>query len=300
MLGMHGTPDANDTINDSDLVISLGARFDDRATGQVETFANKARIIHVDIDPAELNKNVHADLAICGDVKSFITQLLTCKTPRVKIPARQSQPESGPCQSIVKTFLKHLGDPADRNSFITVDVGQHQMWVAQHFPFLFARQFLSSSGLGTMGFGLPAAIGAQIAHPDKTVFNITGDGSFMMNLQELATVKRYRLPIKIVMFNNQHLGLVRQQQELFYGQRYCEVDLSDNPDFPELVKSFGFTSASISSVSETEEATQWLKKCPGPVFLEINIPENENVWPFVIPGQSNSNRLSEPNARNAV
>jgi acetolactate synthase-1/2/3 large subunit len=175
------------------------------------------------------------------------------------------------------------------------------MWVAQYFPFHFARQFLSSSGLGTMGFGLPAAIGAQIAHPDKTVFNITGDGSFMMNLQELSTVKRYGLPIKIVMFNNRHLGLVRQQQELFYGQRYSEVDLSDNPDFPELVKSFGFTSGSISSTSETAQATSWLKNCPGPVFLEVNIPANENVWPFVIPGQSNSHRLNDPGEhKNAI
>ena len=321
MLGMHGTPLANDALQASDLILAVGARFDDRATGKIETFSPLASVIHVDIDPTELNKNKVAQVAIAMDAKAFFASFnlkrdstgdsrdqgrqdtetqnkgLADKRSADKISSDKGSQDilsTSPTRHIhAPEFIQKIGHSLEADTLVTVDVGQHQMWVAQYYPFSHAKQFLSSSGLGTMGFGLPAAIGAQIAKPNATVINFTGDGSFMMNVQELATVKRYKLPVKIVMFNNQHLGLVRQQQQLFYEKRYSQVDLSDNPDFAKLVEAFGFKTATIAAASEMETAAEWIKNESGPLFLEVKIPSAENVWPFVIPGQSNSNRVSQ-------
>ena len=335
MLGMHGSEQTNDAVQNCDLLIGLGVRFDDRATGKVEGFAPNAKIIHVDMDPSELNKNVTVDLAIQGDVDLFIDQLLAC-TPKAGQfassehhelslcpttqsrhpgPPQGSHPQSDEKQIDIMKLLSSLGSRLQDNTYVTVDVGQHQMWTAQEVPFRHADQFLTSGGLGTMGFGLPAAIGAQIAHPEATVINITGDGSFMMNLQELATANRYQLPIKILLVNNNHLGLVRQQQELFYDQRYSEVDLSDNPDFCQLTQIFGFANKRITLSNErsneksceerseknndksnqVSSALDWLTQTDGPALLEVVLPHHQNVWPFVVPGESNDVRLSAPN-----
>ncbi|MBV1878805.1 MAG: biosynthetic-type acetolactate synthase large subunit [Pseudomonadales bacterium] len=312
MLGMHGTAKANDAVQAADLIICIGARFDDRATGRVEQFAPKAEIIHVDIDAAELNKNVQSTLGIIAEADIFLAAINQWQKKCVKQysnlvkqcankqpvandtlsnpPASNINKDQGPIYAA--DFLRQLNQHTDENSLISVDVGQHQMWVAQHFDFSSTKQFLSSSGLGSMGFGLPAAIGAQFAQPEKTLINITGDGSFMMNVQELATIKRYQLPIKIILFNNQHLGLVRQQQELFYAENYSEVELFDNPDFTALVRVFGFQSETINTPAESNPAISRLFQQPGPAFLEVKIPALENVWPMVPPGAPNSTRLT--------
>ncbi len=299
MLGMHGSEQANDAVQACDLLIGLGVRFDDRATGRVDAFAPNAKIIHVDIDAAELGKNVATDLAIHGDVARFIDRLIEQleHTPTL-IPSQSSPPESTIHRQQIHIDVTHLlaslKGQLNQQTYVSVDVGQHQMWTAQEVPFLHANQFLTSGGLGTMGFGLPAAIGAQIAHPDATVINITGDGSFMMNLQELATAKRYQLPIKILLINNSHLGLVRQQQELFYGERYSEVDLSDNPDFCALAEVFGFHCQSISEQREVSDALDWFGHHSGPALLEVQVPHEQNVWPFVVPGEGNDVRVCRP------
>lgn len=307
MLGMHGSERTNDAVQSCDLLIGLGVRFDDRATGRVDSFAPNANIIHVDVDAAELGKNVQPTLAIHGDVGEFIDGLLKRSHPPTVTPLVEASPVSRKCQSQsqpqsqsqsqidILALLSSLQSHLDHNTYVSVDVGQHQMWTAQEVPFLHANQFLTSGGLGTMGFGLPAAIGAQIAHPSATVVNITGDGSFMMNVQELATVNRYQLPIKIMLVNNSHLGLVRQQQELFYGERYSEVDLSDNPDFCQLASVFGFSSRRISTNQDVESALVWFSEQEGPTLLEVELPHQQNVWPFVVPGEANDVRLSEPN-----
>lgn len=296
MLGMHGSEETNDAVQACDLLIGLGVRFDDRATGRVDGFAPNARIIHVDIDRAELGKNVAADLAIHCDVGEFIDRLLqqleTHIGPKAKLLKQPTVKPEIESPLDITQVLSSLNAKLDHNTFVTVDVGQHQMWTAQTVRFLNENQFLTSGGLGTMGFGLPAAVGAQIAHPGATVINITGDGSFMMNLQELATINRYQLPIKILLVNNSHLGLVRQQQELFYGERYSEVDLSDNPDFCRLAGVFGFECKQISENQQIQSSLDWLSSQPGPALLEVQLPHQQNVWPFVVPGQSNDVRLT--------
>ena len=315
MIGMHGTALANDTIQATDLLISIGARFDDRATGNNREFAPHAKIIHIDIDPCEHNKNIKTDLAITADALDFLTKIQQNAYADISLQRQPQRPthltetdvaepndngtNEDDSNEVISSphFIWQLSQQAKADCLVTVDVGQHQMWVAQYYGFTHAKQFFSSSGLGTMGFGLPAAIGVQLAQPDKQVINITGDGSFMMNLQELATVKRYNLPLKIILFNNQHLGLVRQQQELFYDERYSAVDLSDNPNFSELVRAFGFDTATISKAGQSIAAISWLTNHSGPAFLEVAIPAQQNVWPFVVPGQSNSVRLTAASNR---
>lgn len=299
MLGMHGSEQANDAVQACDLLIGLGVRFDDRATGRVDAFAPNAKIIHVDIDAAELGKNIPTALAIHGNVREFIDRLIDQLAPSPTLITSKSNLDQSPVEwdqphINVTQLLSSLKHHLKQDTYVAVDVGQHQMWTAQEVPFLHADQFLTSGGLGTMGFGLPAAIGAQIAHPDATVINITGDGSFMMNLQELATARRYELPIKILLVNNSHLGLVRQQQELFYGERYSEVDLSDNPDFCALAGVFGFSCKRITEQLEVANALDWFGNHQGPTLLEVQVPHQQNVWPFVVPGEGNDVRVCGP------
>ncbi len=303
MLGMHGTDAANDALQKSDLVIAIGARFDDRATGKVEGFAPCAKIIHVDIDPGEFNKNVATDLSIHADAGTFFDEFFRAAPAKTVSPLPSHNmcfvpPVSAGENINAPAVLAELGAHLDHHTYVTVDVGQHQMWAAQHIPFRSADQFMTSGGLGTMGFGLPAAIGVQIANPEAKVINITGDGSFMMNVQELATIKRYNLPVKIMILNNQHLGLVRQQQELFYGERYSSVDLSDNPDFAALAAVFGFSARTAATHDDARSAIDWLVAADGPALIELQIPAEENVWPFVVPGESNEVRLSDPRLAN--
>ncbi|ENJ2691665.1 TPA: acetolactate synthase 2 catalytic subunit [Salmonella enterica] len=300
MLGMHGTKAANFAVQECYLLIAVGARFDDRVTGKLNTFAPNASVIHMDIDPAEMNKLRQAHVALQGDLNSLLPAL---QQP-LKIDAwRQSCAElraehawryDHPGETIyAPLLLKQLSERKPADSVVTTDVGQHQMWSAQHMTYTRPENFITSSGLGTMGFGLPAAVGAQVARPNDTVICISGDGSFMMNVQELGTVKRKQLPLKIVLLDNQRLGMVRQWQQLFFQERYSETTLTDNPDFLMLASAFGIPGQHITRKDQVEAALDTMLASEGPYLLHVSIDELENVWPLVPPGASNSEMLEK-------
>jgi acetolactate synthase-1/2/3 large subunit len=300
MMGMHGTKAANHAVQSCDLLICVGARFDDRATGRLNAFAPHAKVIHLDVDPAEVSKLRNADVPLIGDLRQTLVAL-SCPLDiepwrRECIAAKDTHGwdyDAPGTEVYAPGFLKTLSDRAGKHCIVACDVGQHQMWVAQHFHFNNPAQHLSSGGLGTMGFGLPAAIGAQFAFPDACVINVSGDGSIMMNLQELATLRRYDLPIKIVLFDNRALGMVRQWQELFHDKRYSEVDLSDNPDFVRVAESMGIASFRVEDRRDVDSAIDRLLAEPGPVLAHVLIHQEANVWPIVGPGKSNSEMLDE-------
>jgi acetolactate synthase-1/2/3 large subunit len=300
MLGMHGTQAANMAVQQCDLLICLGARFDDRVTGNLQKFAPNAKVIHVDIDPAEINKVRFADCAFIGDMKQILpaisapTQcddwLAHCLQLKQQYGWRYDHPGE---RIYAPLMLKQLSDRMPDNSVVCCDVGQHQMWVAQHMRFNSPRNHLSSGGLGTMGFGLPAAIGAKLARPQDTVIAVSGDGSFMMNVQELGTIKRFRLPVKIVIVDNQRLGMVKQWQQLFFNERYSETDLSDNPDFVALAAAFAIPGHTVTRKDEVESALDAMFTWPGPYLLHVRIDEKDNVWPLVPPGAANEDMMTE-------
>ncbi|AGN86567.1 MULTISPECIES: acetolactate synthase 2 catalytic subunit [Enterobacteriaceae] len=300
MLGMHGTKAANFAVQECDLLIAVGARFDDRVTGKLNTFAPNAKVIHMDIDPAEMSKLRQAHVALQGDLNALLPAL---QQPLAIDAWRQYSADlrrehawryDHPGDAIyAPLLLKQLSDRKPENSVVTTDVGQHQMWAAQHLCFSRPEDFITSSGLGTMGFGLPAAVGAQVARPDDTVICISGDGSFMMNVQELGTVKRKQLPLKIVLLDNQRLGMVRQWQQLFFNERYSETTLTDNPDFLTLASAFGIPGQHITRKDQVEAALDTMLTSPGPYLLHVSIDELENVWPLVPPGASNSQMLEK-------
>jgi acetolactate synthase-1/2/3 large subunit len=295
MLGMHGTKAANYAVQGCDLLICIGARFDDRVTGKLDEFAPHARVVHVDIDPAEISKLRTADVSLPGEIGPVLEALTAlepvepagwlsvCQANRKKHDFRYDYPGE---DIFAPQLLKQLGDVFNRPT-IACDVGQHQMWVAQHCDFHEPRQHLTSGGLGTMGYGLPAAIGAQLGHPEKPVLVVSGDGSFMMNVQELATLKRYGLPVKIVLLDNACLGMVRQWQELFFERRYSEVELPDNPDFSAVAAGFGLPAMTIDKAEDIQPGLQFLKDTAGPCLLHVIIDSRANVWPLVPPGENN-------------
>ena len=300
MLGMHGTQAANLAVQQCDLLICLGARFDDRVTGNLQKFAPEAKVIHVDIDPAEINKVRFAHAALLGDMKQILPAISAgtdctawldhCAQLKQQYGWRYDHPGE---RIYAPLLLKQLSERMPDNSVVACDVGQHQMWVAQHMRFSSPRNHLSSGGLGTMGFGLPAAIGAKLARPQDTVITVTGDGSFMMNVQELATIKRFRLPVKIVVIDNQRLGMVKQWQQLFFNERYSETDLSDNPDFVALAAAFAIPGHCISRKDEVEGALEAMFTWPGPYLLHVCIDDKDNVWPLVPPGAANEEMITE-------
>ncbi|QJC37719.1 acetolactate synthase 2 catalytic subunit [Enterobacteriaceae endosymbiont of Donacia bicoloricornis] len=302
MLGMHGNKAANYTVQKCDLLIAIGARFDDRVTGNIKKFAPYAKIIHMDIDPAEINKICKVNVELLGDLNLLIPLL---KKPKnilkwqnyiKKIKKKYSYKYNFFIKNnkIYAPFLlKKLSDIKSKKTIITTDVGQHQMWTAQHITFSNPKNFITSSGLGTMGFGIPAAIGAQIAKPDNNVICISGDGSFIMNIQELSTIKRKNLPIKIILLDNKRLGMVRQWQELFFKKRYSETTLYDNPDFIKLAKSFGISGHSISHENEVDKSLKKIFSVKKPYILHVLINEYDNVWPLVPPGYSNDNMIEK-------
>jgi acetolactate synthase-1/2/3 large subunit len=301
MLGMHGTRAANTAVQDTDLLIALGARFDDRATGKLNAFAPNAKVIHFDIDPAEINKLRHADVAVVGDLKAALKALHPkvsgiqkwvekCKADKWEHRFKYNAPGKG---VYAPGLLKSLSEKAGDKFVAACDVGQHQMWVAQHCEFAHNRGHLTSGGSGAMGYGLPAGVGAKLARPDHHVVTISGDGSFMMNIQEMATLNRYNIPLKIVLLDNSSLGLVRQWQELFYQENYSEIDLSDNPDFVEVAKAFGLSAFRITHRHEVEGALDKLLAAEGPTLLHVLIDPRENVWPLVPPGASNAEMMEE-------
>ncbi|WP_173496170.1 acetolactate synthase 2 catalytic subunit [Shewanella sp. ISTPL2] len=300
MLGMHGGKAANLAVQDCDLLIVVGARFDDRVTGRLASFADKAKVIHLDIDAAELGKLRMPEVAIAGDLRQILPALamsmnITPWQAEAEHLSRKHQWDYQHPGSLIyaPALLRRLANKLPEDNVVCCDVGQHQMWVAQHMWFRRPEDHLSSAGLGTMGFGLPAAIGAQVARPDATVVTVSGDGSFMMNVQELTTIKRRKLPVKIVLVDNQKLGMVKQWQQLFFEERYSETDLSDNPDFVLLASAFDIPGRTIFSSDEVEEALTEMLAAKGPYLLHVAIDDAFNVWPLVPPGASNSDMMDE-------
>ncbi|KGQ45461.1 acetolactate synthase catalytic subunit [Gallibacterium anatis] len=302
MIGMHGTKAANYAAQESDLLLVLGARFDDRVTGKLDSFAPTAKVIHVDADIAEINKLRRADVAIRGDMKQLLQQLampLQIDAWRADVQCLKQQydftyAENSGDTLINPWWLLHtLSQKRDKNSVIATDVGQHQMWSAQHMQHFDPKNYLTSAGFGTMGFGLPAAVGAQKARPQDQVILITGDGSFMMNIQELGSIKRGKLPVKILLLDNQRLGMVRQWQTLFFRGRHSETILEDNPDFLMLARAFDIPGESIEKGGEVNAALDRLLNAEGPYLLHVCIHENENVWPLVPPGAKNDEMLED-------
>ncbi len=293
MLGMHGNLAANKAVQASDLLICVGARFDDRATGRLDGFAPNAKVIHMDADPSEIGKLRYADAGLLGDLRYGLESLPTdlsidpwrawCAERKEEHKWRYDAPGDG---IYVPDMLRRITE-ADRELIITCDVGQHQMWVAQHCHFQRPQQHLTSAGLGTMGFGIPAGIGAMMGDPTARVLTVTGDGSIMMNLQELQTIRRYDLPLKMMLVDNASLGMVRQWQELFHAERYSEVDLSDNPDFVKVARSFGIEAFRVTRRDEVDAAIHRLLAADEAILAHVWIDPKTNVWPLVPPGQTN-------------
>ncbi|WP_323753849.1 acetolactate synthase 2 catalytic subunit [Marinobacter sp.] len=308
MLGMHGSRAANKAVDECDLLFVIGARLDDRATGKLDGFAPNARMIHIDADAAEINKLRPADLALRGDLNQILeacTKELNseplsisdwqkqCKTWHTTGGFQAADNEESLAPISGPAFVRQLSKIAPDNAVIACDVGQHQMWVAQHYEFDHPRHHLTSGGLGTMGFGLPAAIGAQFADRNSTVINVTGDGSFMMNAQELATIRRYNLPLKLIILDNQCLGMVRQQQELFYSNRESHINLDDNPDFVAMARAFDIPALHIERTDQIRRGIEAILAYDGPMLLHVAISREENVWPIVKPGGSNKEMIDE-------
>ncbi|HWR10162.1 biosynthetic-type acetolactate synthase large subunit [Sporomusa sp.] len=301
MVGMHGTYAANMATIECDLLLGIGVRFDDRVTSLVKDFAPNAKIVHFDIDPAEVNKNICADLKVLGDLRWSLPLLcekaarrsagqwrssIAAWTERVQT-WKQEKPLSY-CQTTASIMPQAVIEQVSRltqsNTVIVTDVGQHQMWTAQYYNFPKERSLLTSGGLGTMGYGLPAAIGAQLSSPDKTVVLFTGDGSIMMNCQELATVADNGLPIKIIVMNNQVLGMISQWQRMFYGQRYSHSTTKGHTDFVKLAEAMGVTGLRVTKPDELVPTLEEALRIQGPVLVEILLPETEDVLPMVPPG----------------
>ena len=294
MPGMHGSCCANYAFTDADLVIAIGARFDDRVTGDLSKFAPNAKKVHIDIDASCIGKNVPVDVPIVGDAKSVLTELnkqvgtadidpwrAQIQEWKQKYPFEYEQKADKVMpQYVIEQIYENFSD-----AIVVADVGQHQMWAAQYFKFTEPRQWLNSGGLGTMGFSLPAAIGAQLGCPDKTVVNINGDGSYIMTIQELVPAVTMKLPLKIFIINNMYLGMVRQWQELFHGKRYSAVDYHDNPDFALLAQAFGATGLRVEHTEDVVPALQKAKGITGgPVVIDFIVDEEENVFPMVPAG----------------
>jgi acetolactate synthase-1/2/3 large subunit len=289
MLGMHGTAYANFAACETDLIIAVGARFDDRVTGNLETFAPRATVIHIDIDPAEIGKNVAVDIPIVGDVKNVLEMLFERLTPRTNpewlgqidewkrtYPLKYDQEGLKP-----QRVIEELSRLTQGQAIICTEVGQHQMWTAQYYRFSEPRSLVTSGGLGTMGFGFPASIGAQIAHPDRLVVNIAGDGSFQMNIQELGTAVAHNIPVKVIILNNFYLGMVRQWQEFFFDSRYSGTVLDSNPDFVKVAEAYGAKGFRIATLEELPVILKRALETPGPVVVDCRVEREENVLPMV-------------------
>jgi acetolactate synthase-1/2/3 large subunit len=314
MPGMHGSYAANMALTHTDLIIALGVRFDDRVTGRLSAFAPHARIIHVDIDPSEIGKNRIPDLPIVGDVGRVLEKLnRLLMESRAESGGRQAAARQAWWRQIRQWRQQHPLVPAassdeikpqqvmaeiDRLSggkaIVASDVGQHQMWAAQFIRFNEPRLWINSGGLGSMGFGLPAAIGAQFARPDKLVFAVVGDGGFQMSIPELATLVNYGLPVKVVVLNNGYLGMVRQWQELFYNNRTCAVELEGFPDVEKLASAYGFTGRCVDKPHELPAALRDAVEDPGPYLLSVKVSPHENVYPMVPAGSAISEMVLAP------
>jgi acetolactate synthase-1/2/3 large subunit len=300
MLGMHGTEYANFAVTECDLLIAIGVRFDDRVTGKLDTFAPHAKIIHIDIDPAEIGKNKQVDVPIVGDVRNILGEMLhklqktghyhawldKIKTWKKKHPLRYR--DDGKLRP--QYILQQLSALLEGEGIIVSEVGQNQMWTAQYYCFRKPRSWITSGGLGTMGYGLPASMGVHYARPDQTVFDIAGDGSIQMNIQEFGTIAQYNIPVKIAILNNQFLGMVRQWQELFYDRRYSFTELPP-VDFVKIGQAYGIDGLRVESRDEVQSALKTAINTPGPFVLDFRIEREENVFPIVPPGAANNEMI---------
>jgi acetolactate synthase-1/2/3 large subunit len=309
MLGMHGAYYTNMAVTECDLLIAIGSRFDDRVTGKVSEFAPHAKIIHIDIDPSSISKNIQVDIPIVGDVRNVLQAMneaiqkdpraagysATLKAWHEQIKSwREEHPLSyNKSDEVIKpqSVMETLWEVTQGNVIVSTDVGQHQMWTAQYFPFTMPRTNLTSGGLGTMGYGFPSAMGAAVGNPDKVTVSITGDGGFQMNQQELATIAEFNIPVKIFIVNNMFLGMVRQWQEIFYQRRYSSSDLAKNPDFVKLADAYGIRGMRVSKPGDLKQVMQDAINHPGPVLLDILVDREENVYPMVPPGGTLNNML---------
>ena len=302
MLGMHGTRTANYAMDEADLIIAVGARFDDRITGKLSEFAPRAKFIHIDIDPAEISKNVPAHIPIVGDAANIL--------PRLTAEYRALDPDSARLEewwsrirvwqerhplryedsddSEIKPqyMVQALYEATGGDAIVVSDVGQHQMWAAQYYDFPAPRRWINSGGLGTMGFGLPAAMGAKVGCPDQTVVCISGDGSVQMNMQELATCSQEGIAIKVFIMNNNYLGMVRQWQELFWDHRYSSVDMGQFPDFVKVADAYGATGIRLTDKGTLVDDMRKALETPGPVVVDVRVTAEENVYPMIQPGQA--------------
>lgn len=296
MLGMHGTAAANIATLEADLIIGMGFRFDDRITGNIEKFCPNAKIIHIDIDPSEIEKNKKVDIALVGDLKKVLTLLNKKRIElediqewrdRVEYLKRRYSLIVPDCKEGLTTqrVLREIDRVLKGEGVIATDVGQHQMWSALHLTYRNPNSIISSGGGGTMGFGLPSAIGAQVACPDKKIISIVGDGGFQMNIQELILLKAYKLPVKVFIMNNSYLGMVRQWQELFHERRYSEVNLEINPDFVKVAEAYGVKSVTLESEEDLEKIDEILKN-DEPILVNCIVKKEENVYPMIPAGKS--------------
>ncbi len=302
MLGMHGTRAANYAIDEADLIVAIGARFDDRITGKLSEFAPRAKFVHIDIDPAEISKNVPAHIPIVGDARNILSKLV--------VEYRALEPDAGRLEEwwaridhwreryplayedttdaeIRPQFMiQALAEATDNDAIVTSDVGQHQMWTAQYYDFPQPRRWINSGGLGTMGFGLPAALGAKVGCPDAQVVVVSGDGSIQMNTQELATCADNDIDVKVFIMNNGFLGMVRQWQELFWEKRYSQVTLGGNPDFVKLAEAYGCTGIRLTDKNTLVDDIRTALATPGPVVVDVRVTAEENVYPMISPGEA--------------
>ena len=301
MIGMHGTKASNFGLSDADLLVVVGARFSDRVIGNASKFAENAKIIHIDVDQAEINKNIEVDEAIIGDAKVILQQLIDqvdasekpewmdeIRDLKEKYPMTYDKGVlTGP------EIIEKLYELTDGEATVVTEVGQHQMWAAQYYKYKRPHQLLTSGGLGTMGYGLGASLGAKLARPDETVVNIAGDGCFRMNMNEIATAARYNIPIIEIVINNHVLGMVRQWQTLFYDKRYSNTILNDNVDFAKLAEAMGAIGCRVTTIDEFEEAFKKAQQAGRPVVIDCIINEDDKVWPMVAPGKPIETCFSE-------
>ncbi|WNJ99385.1 acetolactate synthase 3 large subunit [Thalassospiraceae bacterium LMO-JJ14] len=312
MLGMHGTYEANMSMHDCDVMICVGARFDDRITGRLDAFSPNSKKIHIDIDPSSINKNVKVDIPIVGDVAHVLKELIAGWKAKKHHPDLAALDkwwaQIADWRAVESLKFKQSGDiikpqyvlqtlndlTRDRDTYITTEVGQHQMWAAQYLSFEEPNRWMTSGGLGTMGYGLPAAMGVQIAHPESLVVDISGEASFLMNMQELSTIAQYRLPVKCLILNNFYMGMVRQWQELLHGGRYAESYMDSLPDFVKLADTFGMKGLRTTKPGEVEDLLKEMIETDGPVIADVQIDPTENCFPMIPSGAAHNEMLLGP------
>ncbi len=319
MLGMHGSLEANMCMAECDVMINIGARFDDRVTGRLDAFSVHSKKIHVDIDPSSINKNVAVHVPIVGDAGDVITQM-TAMWKEKLADKSWSKPDLGDWWKKIETwrarksFSYKQGDKIIKpqyalerlyeltkgdNTYVTTDVGQHQMWAAQFIKYDHPNRWMTSGGLGTMGYGMPSAVGVQIAHPDALVACVTGEASIMMNIQELSTIMQYRLPLKVFILNNRYMGMVRQWQEMFHGSRYSESYMDSLPDFVKLAEAYGMTGLRCDKVADVDKTIKEMIAIKGPVIVDMLVDQNENVYPMIPAGAAHYELVLGPDDKKA-